>query len=244
MKKKIFITGSGSGLGLNLAQKLKNKDYDVIVNVRSEKDKSKLLKYFEVKNIIVADLNIEKDLINASKYIKKNFRTIDVLICNAGGNIKNNSNSLSAWSKIIDKNFWTTVNSVLNFEKFIKKNGKIICISSICGKEYIDGAPTNYSVAKSAVNAFVKFYSHHTSISNKTINAIIPGNLMFKGSVWDKKIKKNKKNVKDYIKKNVPSNQFGNIEAILDMINYIINQKNNFLNGSLLTLDGGQTKSL
>ena len=121
MKKKIFITGSGSGLGLNLAQKLKNKDYDVIVNVRSEKDKSKLLKYFEVKNIIVADLNIEKDLINASKYIKKNFRTIDVLICNAGGNIKNNSNSLSAWSKIIDKNFWTTVNSVLNFEKFIKK---------------------------------------------------------------------------------------------------------------------------
>ena len=244
MKKKIFITGSGSGLGLNLAQKLKNKDYDVIVNVRSEKDKSKLLKYFEVKNIIVADLNIEKDLINASRYIKKNFRTIDVLICNAGGNIKNNSNSLSAWSKIIDKNFWTTVNSVLNFEKFIKKNGKIICISSICGKEYIDGAPTNYSVAKSAVNAFVKFYSHHTSISNKTINAIIPGNLMFKGSVWDKKIKKNKKNVKDYIKKNVPSNQFGNIEAIIDMINYIINQKDNFLNGSLLTLDGGQTKSL
>ena len=90
----------------------------------------------------------------------------------------------------------------------------------------------------------LNFYSHHTSISNKTINAIIPGNLMFKGSVWDKKIKKNKKNVKDYIKKNVPSNQFGNIEAILDMINYIINQKNNFLNGSLLTLDGGQTKSL
>ena len=67
---------------------------------------------------------------------------------------------------------------------------------------------------------------------------------MFKGSVWDKKIKKNKKNVKDYIKKNVPSNQFGNIEAIIDMINYIINQKDNFLNGSLLTLDGGQTKSL
>ena len=166
------------------------------------------------------------------------------MVCNAGGNIINNSNSLSAWNKIIDKNFWTTVNSVLYFEKLIKKNGKIICISSICGKEYIEGAPTNYSVAKSAVNAFVKFYSHHTSISNKTINAIIPGNLMFKGSVWDKKMKLNKKNVRNYIKKNVPSNQFGNIEAILDMINYIINQKNNFLNGSLLTLDVGQTKSL
>ena len=92
MKKKIFITGCGSGLGLNLAKKLKNKHYNVILNVRNKKDKNKLLKYFVKKNIIVADLNSEKDLINASKYIKKNFRTIDAMVCNAGGNIINNSN--------------------------------------------------------------------------------------------------------------------------------------------------------
>lgn len=244
MKKKIFITGSGSGLGLILAQKLKDKNYNVIINVRNKKNKNKLLKFFSLKNIIVADLNIEKDRMSASKQIKKNFKNIDVLICNAGGGIKNNSNSLTSWNRIIDKNFWTTVNSVLNFEKFINDDGKIICISSICGKEYIDGAPINYSVAKSAVNAFVKFYSHQISTSNKSINAILPGNLMFNGSVWDKKMKKNKRNVKNYIKKNVPINQFIKADSIMDMIYYIINQKNNFLNGSLLTLDGGQTKSL
>ena len=244
MKKKIFITGSGSGLGLILAQKLRDRNYNVIINVRSKKNSSKLLKLFSLKNIIVADLNIEKDRMSASKQIKKNFKNIDVLICNAGGAIKNNSNSLTSWNRIIDKNFWTTVNSVLTFEKFIKDNGKIICISSICGKEYIDGAPINYSVAKSAVNAFVKFYSHQLSTSTKSINAILPGNLMFNGSVWDKKMKKNKRNVKNYIKKNVPINQFIKADSIMDMIYYIINQKNNFLNGSLLTLDGGQTKSL
>ena len=244
MKKKIFITGSGSGLGLILAQKLRDRNYNVIINVRNKKNRSKLLKLFSLKNIIVADLNIEKDRMSASKQIKKNFKNIDVLICNAGGGIKDNSNSLTSWNKIIDKNFWTTVNSVLTFEKFIKDNGKIICISSICGKEYIDGAPINYSVAKSAVNAFVKFYSHQISTSTKSINAILPGNLMFNGSVWDKKMKKNKRNVKNYIKKNVPINQFGKADSIIEMIYYIIKQKNNFLNGSLLTLDGGQTKSL
>lgn len=244
MKKKIFITGCGSGLGLILAQKLRDRNYNVIINVRNKKNRSKLLKLFSLKNIIVADLNIEKDRMSASKQIKKNFKNIDVLICNAGGGIKDNSNSLTSWNKIIDKNFWTTVNSVLTFEKFIKDNGKIICISSICGKEYIDGAPINYSVAKSAVNAFVKFYSHQISTSTKSINAILPGNLMFNGSVWDKKMKKNKRNVKNYIKKNVPINQFGKADSIIEMIYYIIKQKNNFLNGSLLTLDGGQTKSL
>lgn len=244
MKKKIFITGSGSGLGLIIAQKLRDKNYNVIVNARNKQHEKKLLKFFSLKNIIVADLNLEKDRISASKKIKKNFNSIDVMICNAGGNIKNNSNSLSAWNKIIDKNFWTTVNSVLNFEKFIKNNGKIICISSICGKEYIDGAPINYSVAKSAVNSFVKFYSHQISNSNKSINAILPGNLMFNGSVWDKKMKNNKRKVKNFIKKNVPINQFGETDSIMNMIYYIIDQNNNFLNGSLITLDGGQTRSL
>jgi 3-oxoacyl-[acyl-carrier protein] reductase len=244
MRKNIFITGSGSGLGKILAQSFKNDNNEVIVNVRNKKSINKLKKYFDLKNIVIADLNIKNDRINAYKYIKKTFRSIDVMICNAGGNIKNNSNSLIAWNKIIDKNFWTTVNSVLEFEKLIKNNGKIICISSICGKEYIDGAPINYSVAKSAINTFVKFYSHHLSNSNKSINAIAPGNLMFEGSVWEKKIKKNKIVVKNYIKKNVPLNKFGEVENIVDMIYYIINQKNNFMNGSILTIDGGQTKSL
>ena len=67
---------------------------------------------------------------------------------------------------------------------------------------------------------------------------------MFKDSVWDKKIKKNKKNVINYIKKNVPINRFGSVDDIVNVISYIINQKNNFLNGSLITIDGGQTKSL
>ena len=244
MKKKIFITGSGSGLGLFLAQKLKEDNYEVIVNVRNQKNKKKLVKYFHLKNIVVADLNDEKSRKLASKQIKKIFNSIDVMICNAGGNIKKNSNTSNSWKKIIDKNFWTTVNSVLDFEKLVKRNGKIICISSICGKEYLDGAPINYSVAKSAVNAFVKFYSHNLSKSNKSLNAILPGNLMFKDSVCDKKIKKNKKNVINYIKKNVPINRFGSVDDIVNVISYIINQKNNFLNGSLITIDGGQTKSL
>jgi len=67
---------------------------------------------------------------------------------------------------------------------------------------------------------------------------------MLKGSFEEKKIKKDKRKVTDYIKKNVPMNKFGNVENIIDMIYFIINQKNNFLNGSLLTIDGGQTKSL
>ena len=42
----------------------------------------------------------------------------------------------------------------------IKKNGKIVCISSICGSEVIDGAPIGYSIAKSAINNYVKSISY------------------------------------------------------------------------------------
>ena len=54
------------------------------------------------------------------------------------------------------------------------------------------GAPIAYSVSKSALNTFVKSISK--IYGNKIrINFISPGNIYFKGGVWDKKIKNNKK---------------------------------------------------
>jgi len=244
MKKKILITGSGSGLGLEIAKALDKKKYTIIINLRTKKKLTDFKKKYNFENVICADLNIKKDLTNISNYVQNNFGKIDILICNAGGNIKGNNNSLNSWKKIFDKNFWSTLNIIKFLEKKISNNGKIICISSICGKEFIEGAPINYSVAKSAINSFVKFYSHEFRDTGKTINAIVPGNLMFPGSVWDKKIINNKKEVKKYIKKNVPINDFGKTTDIVEMIDFLANQKSKFINGSCITLDGGQTKSI
>ena len=62
-----------------------------------------------------------------------------------------------------------------------------------------------------------------------------------KNNTWHKKIIANSKLVKDYIKKNVPSNEFCKSEKIYNLINFIIKEKQSNLYGSSLVLDGGQS---
>lgn len=127
--------------------------------------------------------------------------------------------------------------------KLLKKNnGKIICISSICGVEVIKNAPIGYSLAKSLLNNYVKSISHHLAEDGISINAIAPGNILFKGSVWDKKIKKNKNKTLNYIKSVVPLKKFGSIADIYELCEFIINNNSQFASGSTYILDGAQTK--
>ena len=61
--------------------------------------------------------------------------------------------------------------------------------------EFIKGAPITYSVSKAALNAFVEFYSKYLGPKGVRLNAIAPGNILFKGSSWEKKINQNKKSI-------------------------------------------------
>ena len=90
----------------------------------------------------------------------------------------------------------------------------------------------------------MKFQSEILAKRSIRINAIAPGNILFKGSIWEKKIKKNKKNVKNFIDKNVPLKTFGTTQDIADMSSYILSDKSKFITGSVFVIDGGQTKSI
>jgi NAD(P)-dependent dehydrogenase (short-subunit alcohol dehydrogenase family) len=118
----------------------------------------------------------------------------------------------------------------------------IICISSICGVEIIKNSPLGYSIAKSAINNYVKGMSCILAEKGISINAVAPGNVMFQGSLWYKKIKDNPINTKKYLKENVPMNKFALIEDIFGVIRILLSQESNFITGCTYIVDGGQTK--
>ena len=75
------------------------------------------------------------------------------------------------------------------------------------------------------------------------INAVVPGNIMFENSVWDKKLKKNPKKVKNFIKNHVPLKRFGKPEEIGNIVSFLSSNKSSFITGSIFIVDGGQTRS-
>lgn len=242
-KKTIFISASSSGIGYHLAKKYKSIGYNVIINGKSLSKLKKASESLDQCKYFVGDLTDKKRINKIVKEIKKNYKYIDVLICNLGNsNFKKNNDNFEHAFKY---NFFSATNLIDYSKAILKKNiSKIICISSICGLEYIDGAPIGYSIAKSALNFYVKLISKELAKKNITINGIVPGNIIFKGSTWDLKIRKNPKKTKMYIKKNVPVNTFGSPNDIFEICKIISENSSKFITGSLFKLDGGQTKSL
>lgn len=241
-KKTVFISGSSSGIGYALAKRYKLLGYTVIINGTN---KSKLKKASMSLNCdyFLGDLTNKNKIDLLVNNLKKKYNHLDTLICNLGNGEfkKNNKDYVNAFKY----NFYPTVNLVESSKKILKKGkSKIICISSICGLESIEGAPIGYSIAKSALNFYIKLISKELAEIQVSINGIIPGNIYFPGSTWDIKMKYSPKKTKKYIKSNVPMNKFGTTKNIFEVCKMLTENTDNFITGSLFKLDGGQTKSI
>lgn len=240
-KKIVLITGSSSGIGFGLAKKFLEDGNNVII---CSKNKTRLKNASKKLNncfFLRADLTKLSEINSAIKKLKKKYKKIDLLVCNYGNSNfeKNNFDIKNAF----ENNFFSTVNTINETLPIIKqKTGKIICISSICGIEKIQNAPIGYSLAKSALNNYVKMISNLLAKDNILINSIALGNIFFKGSTWDKKIKKNRNKILSYLKYNVPLNKFGTIDEIYNLCNYLSSNQN-FSTGATYILDGGQTRT-
>jgi 3-oxoacyl-[acyl-carrier protein] reductase len=240
-KKVIFITGSSFGIGFELAKKFLDLGFEIAINSNNIRNLKKASKFLNNCKYFLGDVTNIKSLKKIFFQIKREYKKIDFLICNYG-NSNFNNNHLD-FEYAFKKNFFTTVNTINYSLPILKENkSKIICISSVCGIEIIKNAPLGYSIAKSAVNNYVKGISNILAEKGISINAIAPGNVMFKGSLWEKKIKNNMKRTKKYIKENVPINKFASIEDIFGVVRILLSQESNFITGCTYIVDGGQTK--
>lgn len=102
--KNIVITGTSRGIGFELVKFFAEKGHRVLTLSRNEKPVASL--GLENVSVLSCDISDEKSLLQAEKFIKKNWKSVDILINNAG--------------KLINKSFSTT--TVSDFEEVYKTN--------------------------------------------------------------------------------------------------------------------------
>ena len=244
--KKVFISGSSRGISYGIAKKFIEEGANVIINSR-DKDSLKTAESLLGKcNSIVGDVTNPEEALNLVKEADNILGGIDLLICNVGSgkSVPPGQENLSEWKKVFAVNFFSTTNLVEASINFLEKSkGSIVCISSICGIETISGAPVTYSVAKSALNTYVKSIARPLAKKGIRINSVAPGNINFKGSVWSEKISQDPKDVKTMLIENVPLERFGSPEDVANVVTWLSSDLSNFITGTIVTTDGGQTRS-
>ena len=241
--KTALISGSSKGIGLSIATCLHNEGCNVVLNSRNSNSLKKISEKIGGKtSYFSADVTKNSQCKKLVNHTIKKFGNIDILICNVGDgkSPKPGEEKLSDWKKMFDKNLNSTINLITESLPSLKKtSGSIVCISSIAGIEITD-APIPYSIAKSALNSYVKNSSKPLAKFGIRINAIAPGNILFKGSVWETKLKKNKIKVLDMISKKVSMNRFGTPEEIANLTAFVASPLASFVTGNILVADGGQ----
>ena len=125
---------------------------------------------------------------------------------------------------------------------FSKHGGSIVCISSICGIESISGAPITYSVAKAALNAYIKSVSVPLGKDLIRINGLAPGNILFENSVWSRKISANADAVNKMLISDVPLARFASPDEIAKSVLFLASPLSGYTTGSIWVSDGGQSR--
>ena len=244
--KNALITGSSRGIGYAIATLLHKEGCNVTINGRNNETLKKTITTFNERiHSCAADVTRVDDCNTLIKETISKWGSIDILVCNVGSgtSVKPGDENFEEWQRVFLNNFYSAVNVIEAAKNELSKSGgSIVCISSIAGMEST-GAPVTYSVAKSALNAYVKNISKPLAKLGIRINAMVPGNIIFEGSVWAKKLSENPQDVEKMLKNEVAMQRFGKPQEIANFVAFLCSEKSSFATGSLFVVDGGQTRS-
>ena len=239
--KRAFVTGGTRGIGAALCEVFAREGADVAFNYHSRDDLAestvakieahgRKAKAFKVS--VVDRVGLKK----LTRELVELWGGIDVLVNNAAINRGDSFATTTdrAWDSVID----TNVNSLFAVTKPIfkqmirQRSGSILNITSIGA---IRALPTSvhYATSKAAVIGFTKCLSREASAFGVTVNAIaagifdtdlahtLPERLLQMHDFW------------------VSKGRLGRPEEIAEMASFLVSDRNSFMNGEVIIVDGG-----
>jgi len=240
---RVLITGGAAGLGRIFAEQLLLSEAIVaVVDCNKENLMQLVDENTEVKGL-ECDVSDYEQVGKTFAELEEQWGVPDVLINNAGIihsrllynplDHSHKKHTLEEWQKVIDINLTGTFNVTTHWvEKMIpmRKKGVVINISSVCAK----GNPgqSAYSASKAGIEALTKTWSKELGPRGIRSVAIAPG---YTNSMGTKKMIGS--DLLTNIVENTPLRRLGDIIEIFSAIQFGI--ENDFLNGVVLSLDGG-----
>ena len=238
MNKTVLITGASRGIGASTAKKFAQNNYNIIINYKSNeicanKLKNELEKYNVKVMLCKCDISNEESVKKMFSNIKDEFKTIDVIVNNAG--ISNDQILEDKTSKEFNEVLNTNLTGPFLIMKYGSKlinKGFIINVASTNGidTEYIESV--DYDASKAGIISLTRNFANILS-PNIRVNAVAPG--------WVN-TDMNKELDEEFIKKEskkILLERFAEADEIANVIYFLSTDEASYINKTVIRVDGG-----
>ncbi len=242
--KTALITGASKGLGKAMALALASAGARLALVSRdvqqTEATADAVRKLGAEAEVFQADVTDESQIARLEKSVTARFGKIQILINNAGINIRKpvTDFTLAEWRQVLDTNLTGVFLACRAFVPQMKGQGygRIINMTSIMSHVAIGGR-TAYAASKSGLLGFTKALALELASEKITVNGISPGPFATEMNV---PIMENPEANQQFISK-IPLGRWGKVEEVGQLALYLCSEESGFITGTDILIDGGWT---
>lgn len=247
MNKVVLITGGAQGIGKAIALELGKQGYDIVINYLTSKKEAHALKDIIIDNYgvrcmaIQCDVSKEDEVDQMISSIELELGGVDILINNAAVDLSNlfHLKNAEEFRKTLDVNVVGAFNCSKRVYRHMldQEYGRIINISSTNGINTYYPMCIDYDASKAALISM----THNLAFEFApyvNVNCIAPGFIGTENELdgYDEEF------LKEEVKK-IMVNRYGNPQEVAYLVKFLISDEANFINNTVIRIDGGQKGS-
>lgn len=247
MNKVALVTGSAKGIGRAIVEKLASDGYDVVINYLSSSDaalklKNEIIEKYSVKCLAIkCDVSKIDEVDSMFEIAEKELGNVSVLVNNAAVDYANlfNLKTSEEFLRLLDINVVGCFNTFKRaYKKMLKQEyGRVINISSTNGINTYYPMSIDYDASKAAVISL----THNMALQGAPfirVNCVAPGFIGTESELdgYDEEF------LKEECDK-ILLKRYGKPEEVANLVSFLVSDKADYINNSIIRIDGGQTSS-
>ena len=241
--KVAVVTGGNGGIGLGMARGMAEAGATIVVAGRNTQKNEAAVASLKgagaTASSVVVDVTDEKQCAAMVEHAVKQHGRLDILINNAGINVRKPPHEISVaeWTLVLNTNLTSAlVCSQLAYPE-MKKNGagKVINIGSMMSIFGASFAPA-YAASKGGIVQFTKACATAWARDNIQVNAVLPGWI---DTDLTSNARKEVAGLHDRVLSRTPAGRWGTPQDMAGIAVFLASPASDFVTGAAIPVDGG-----